>query len=178
MRVIETKPRSQHSGVEIVSEAIASFSNTALAWKTDAAENRATVISAIINDENSKALFKSLEKRREYDFITTHEVTIPSGSETAFSIGGDVQSSENKTDVSLIPTVLGEDLALAVEIQRENVGHNLLSGHVIRRLLPATRFTVGETVIIAVPGAFPDGRDVLLFITPQNLGIDETPIKH
>jgi hypothetical protein len=110
--------------------------------------------------------------------MTTHETTIPSGTEIAVSIGGEV-SKDNKADVRLISTVLGEDIILTTGFTWTDAGHvdpqgNTFSvnaiGYITRKVFATTRLAKGQTVILSVPRAFQDGKDLLLFITPQNLG--------
>jgi hypothetical protein len=178
MRVAETTAGSKQSGTELVAASAASFSATPLIWKTNVTENSAPIISTVVSDRDWKMLLKALERGRAFDLMTTHEFTIQSGNEAVVSISGAARK-ENKADVRLIATVLGDDMVLTTTFEWTDTGRLAPQGdtfsvnavgYITRKIFAATRFSAGETVILSVPRAFPDGKDLLLFITPQNLG--------
>jgi beta-lactamase regulating signal transducer with metallopeptidase domain len=178
MRVTETAAGSKLSGAELIDASTVAASMKPLVWKTNATENSAPIISTVIKEQDWNALLKSFERQRVFDLMTSHETTIPSGTEIAVSIGGEA-SKDNKADVRLISTVLGENIILTTGFTWTDTGHvdplgNTFSvnaiGYITRKVFATTRLTKGQTVILSVPRAFQDGKDLLLFITPRNLG--------
>jgi bla regulator protein BlaR1 len=178
VRVAETTAGSKQSGAELIAASAASLSARRLYWKTNVTENSAPIISTVVSDRSWKTLLKTLEGGRVFDLMTTHEFTIQSGNEAVVSISG-AASKENKADVRLIATVLGDDMVLTTAFDWTDTGRLAPQGdtfsvnavgYVTRKIFAATRLSPGQTVILSVPRAFRDGKDLLLFITPQNQG--------